>query len=61
MTQETELLLHVLDVQRSHVLGILEGLSDEHHWFRCIAGGESLAGHLDAARELRDRRQWIVM
>lgn len=166
MTGERELLLRYLNAQRKHVLGILEGLtdeqlrrpvlpsgwtclgmvkhlalSDEHYWFRCIVGGEPLgflpdvpgvpdpdwhvepeatpddvfdlyrdeirhadeiiastpldmaprqrdpawdewggdfpdlrfimlhmitetachAGHLDAARELLDRRQWIVL
>ena len=29
MFQETEVLLHFLDMQRNHILGILEGLSDE--------------------------------
>jgi len=29
MNQETEVLLRSLDQQRNHVLGILEGLSDE--------------------------------
>jgi len=164
MNKETRRLLDSLEQQRNHVLGILEGLSeeqlrrpilpsgwnplgmvnhlaldDEHYWFRCIVGGESLdffpdrsdetpgawhiepnesaeqvfdlyrdeaaranaiievtpldaaprqrdpwwgnwevpdlrfiilhvitetachAGHLDAARELLDRRQWIVL
>ena len=67
MDEETELLGHFLDLQRNHVLGILEGLSEEqlrqpvlpsrwsclglvkhlsldveHYWFRCIMAGESL-------------------
>jgi hypothetical protein len=62
---ETELLLGFLDEQRNHVLGILEGLTeeqlrrpvlpsgwhclgmvkhlalaDEHYWFRSVVGGE---------------------
>jgi len=66
MDQETEVLLQFLDAERGHVLGILEGLSeeqlrrpvlpsgwcclgmvkhlalaDEHYWFRCVVGGES--------------------
>lgn len=64
---EMALLRRRLDGQRRHVLGILEGLSDEqlrrpmlpsgwhclamvrhltvadeHYWFRCVVGGESL-------------------
>ena len=67
MQEETRPLLDTLNSQRHHVLGILEGLSeeqlrrpvlpsgwsclgmvkhlalsDEHYWFRCIVGGESL-------------------
>ena len=67
MDEATRPLLKSLDHQRDHVLGILEGLSDEqlrrpvlpsgwtclgmvkhlalsdeHYWFRCIVGGESL-------------------
>ena len=67
MDEETQRLLDSLGQQRNHVLGILEGLSeeqlrrpvlpsgwnvlgmvkhlaldDEHYWFRCIVGGESL-------------------
>jgi Protein of unknown function (DUF664) len=63
---ETEVLLGFLDAEREHVLGILEGfseeqlrrpmlpsawnclgmvkhlaLSDEHYWFRCVVAGES--------------------
>ena len=66
MDRETELLKRFLDEQRQHVLGILEGLtedqlrrpmlpsgwhclgmvkhlalSDEHYWFRCVVNGES--------------------
>jgi uncharacterized damage-inducible protein DinB len=67
MNKETRLLLDSLDRQRDHVLGILEGLSDEqlrtavlpsgwtclglvrhlaldveHYWFRAITAGEPL-------------------
>jgi uncharacterized protein DUF664 len=67
MDQETELLLRFLDQERNHVLGILDGLSeeqvrrpvlpsgwnclgmvkhlalaDEHYWFRSIVDGEPL-------------------
>jgi hypothetical protein len=67
MTGDTEALIEYLDAQREHVLGILEGLSNEdlrramlpsgwsslgmvkhlavdneHYWFRCIVAGESL-------------------
>ena len=67
MEEETRPLLDTLNSQRRHVLGILDGLSeeqlrrpvlpsgwsclgmvkhlalsDEHYWFRCIVGGESL-------------------
>lgn len=67
MNVETKVLVATLDHQRRHVLGILDGLSedqlrrpvlpsgwsclglvkhlaldDEHFWFRCIVGGESL-------------------
>jgi hypothetical protein len=67
MDDEARQLLRSLDNQRAHVLGILEGLtdeqlrrpvapsgwsclgmlkhlalSDEHFWFRCVVGGESL-------------------
>jgi uncharacterized damage-inducible protein DinB len=67
MHEETRRLLDSLEQQRKHVLGILEGLSeeqlrrpifrsgwsalgmvkhlaldDEHYWFRCIVGGETL-------------------
>ncbi|MFZ0218350.1 MAG: DinB family protein [Candidatus Dormiibacterota bacterium] len=67
MNAETLVMLRSLEAQRKHVLGILEGLSeeqlrrpvlpsawsclgmvkhlalaDEHYWFRCIVGGESL-------------------
>jgi len=63
---ETEVLLGFLDAEREHVLGILEGfseeqlrrpmlpsgwnclgmvkhlaLSDEHYWFQCVVAGES--------------------
>jgi Protein of unknown function (DUF664) len=63
---ETEVLLGFLDAEREHVLGILEGfseeqlrrpvlpsgwnclgmvkhlaLADEHYWFRCVVAGES--------------------
>jgi Protein of unknown function (DUF664) len=66
MGNETELLLHFLDQQREHVLGVLDGLpdemvrrpvlpsgwsclgmvrhlalADEHYWFRSVVGGES--------------------
>jgi hypothetical protein len=66
MDPETELLKRSLDEQRHHVVGILEGLteeqltrpvlpsgwhclgmvkhlalSDEHYWFRCVINGES--------------------
>jgi uncharacterized damage-inducible protein DinB len=66
MDKETGELKDTLDSQRNHVLGILEGMSeeqlrrpvlpsgwtclgmvkhlalaDEHYWFRCIMGGES--------------------
>ena len=68
MTEEKEMLVDYLDAQREHVLGVLEGLSDEdlrrgtlpsswsalglvkhlalgveHYWIRCIVAGESLA------------------
>jgi Protein of unknown function (DUF664) len=67
MDPEAELLQQYLDLERHHVLGILEGfsedqlrrpvlpsgwnclgmvkhlaLADEHYWFRCIVGGEPL-------------------
>jgi hypothetical protein len=63
---DTEVLLGFLDAEREHVLGILEGFSeeqlrrpmlpsgwnclglvkhlaldDEHYWFRCVVAGES--------------------
>jgi uncharacterized damage-inducible protein DinB len=66
MNQETQELLRYLDMERNHVLGILEGfseeqlrrpvlpsawsclgmvkhlaLADEHYWFRCVVGGAS--------------------
>jgi Protein of unknown function (DUF664) len=66
-TSEKDVLVAHLATQRQHVLGILEGLSDEqlrrpmmpsgwhclgmikhlalsdeHYWFRCVVGGESL-------------------
>ena len=66
MDHETAVLRRFLDEQRHHVLGILEGLteeqlarpvlpsgwhslgmvkhlalSDEHYWFRCVMNGES--------------------
>jgi Protein of unknown function (DUF664) len=65
MDQQTQVLQQFLDAEREHVLGILEGLSeeqlrrpvlpsgwcclgmvkhlalaDEHYWFRCVVGGE---------------------
>jgi hypothetical protein len=68
MEDEKDVLLRYLDQQRNHVLGILDGLSeeqlrrpmlpsgwsclsmvrhlaldDEHYWFSCITGGESLS------------------
>ncbi len=68
MGTEKELLIAFLDTQREHVLGILDGLSEEdlcrpvlpsgwsslglvkhlaigveHYWIRCIVGGESLS------------------
>jgi uncharacterized protein DUF664 len=67
VSRESEVLLRQLTAQRGHVLGILDGLSeeqlrrpvlpsgwhclglvrhlalsDEHYWFRCVVGGESL-------------------
>jgi Protein of unknown function (DUF664) len=67
VSRESEVLLGQLTAQRGHVLGILDGLSeeqlrrpvlpsgwhclglvrhlalsDEHYWFRCVVGGESL-------------------
>jgi hypothetical protein len=67
MDQEKDVLLRFLERHRSHVLGILDGLSeedlrrpvlpsgwsclgmvqhlalaDEHYWFRCIMAGEPL-------------------
>jgi hypothetical protein len=80
MDNEKQALTDSLTRQRGHVLGILEGLSEdqlrrpmlpsgwspltmvkhlawdnEHYWFRCIIGGESLEslqrgdeGHVDA-------------
>lgn len=67
MTTESDVLLAALDAQRVHVLGAIEGLSDEqlrqavlpsgwcclgmikhlalsdeHYWFRSIVGGDSL-------------------
>jgi hypothetical protein len=67
MGEETRPLLDCLEKQRNHVVGILEGLTDEqlrrpvlpsgwtalgmikhlaledeHYWFRCIVNGESL-------------------
>ncbi len=68
MNQEIQALLRCLNNQREHVLGILEGLSEEqlrrpilpsgwtclglvrhlaldveHYWFRCIVAGEPLS------------------
>jgi len=67
LSDEAELLLRYLNAQRRHVLGAIEGLTeeqlrrpmlpsgwnclgmlkhlslaDEHYWFRCIVGGEPL-------------------
>jgi uncharacterized damage-inducible protein DinB len=78
MNDETRRLLASLDHQRNHVLGILEGLSDEqlrqpvlpsgwtmlgmvnhlalddeHYWFRCIVGGESLDFFAESSDEPR--------
>jgi hypothetical protein len=66
-SRERDELLENLEAQRHHILGILDGLSeeqlrrpvlpsgwhclglvrhlslsDEHYWFRCVVGGESL-------------------
>jgi uncharacterized damage-inducible protein DinB len=54
MSQETELLLHFLDNQRDHVLGILEGLSDEQLRRPVLPSGWSCLGmvkHLALADE----------
>ena len=102
---EKDVLRRFLEQQRKHVTGILDGLSDEHYWFRCIMAGQHSnaiidatplgapprlqdpwwgqwaanvtdlryvmlhviaetachAGHLDAAAELIDGRQWVVL
>src|SRR5580692_867991 len=81
MTDEGERLRESLDRQRNHVLGILEGLSEEqlrrpvlssggnclgmvkhlalsneHYWFRCIVGGDTLDVFLD--EPLKDGGDW---
>ena len=83
MPDETQRLSYALQVQRNHVLGILEGLSDEqlrrpvlpsgwsalgmvkhlalddeHYWFRCIVGGESLDFFGERGDEARSA--WLV-
>jgi hypothetical protein len=83
MDEETQRLLDCLEQQRNHVVGIVEGLSeeqlrrpilpsgwsvlgmvkhlaldDEHYWFRCIVGGESLDFFPD--RSDNDRGAWDV-
>jgi hypothetical protein len=49
VNDEKDALVASLDTQREHVLGALAGLPATH------------AGHLDAARELIDGGQWIVL
>ena len=71
MDPEAELLQGFLDMQRDHVLGILEGLTDEQLRRPVLPSGWNClgmiketachAGHLDAVRELIDGRQWIVV
>jgi hypothetical protein len=70
VTEERQALVSILADQRDHVLGILEGLSEEdlrrldnlrEILLHVIAETATHAGHLDAARELIDGRQWIVL
>jgi hypothetical protein len=71
---DTEVLLGFLDAEREHVFGILEGFSEEQLRRPVLPSGWSClsmlhvlketaghAGHLDAAAELLDGRQWIVL
>jgi uncharacterized damage-inducible protein DinB len=54
MSQETEVLLHFLDQQRQHALGILEGLSEEQLRRPVLPSGWSCLGmvkHLALADE----------
>ena len=86
VNDEIDALVTSLDAQREHVLGALEGLSDDQlrrpalpsGWtplglvqhlalalrrtiLHVIAETATHAGHLDAARELMDGEQWIVL
>jgi Protein of unknown function (DUF664) len=74
MNDEPQVLLEFLDAERDHVLGILEGLSEERWgaWgsrfsdlrfvmLHVLKETSCHAGHLDAVRELIDGRQWIVL
>ena len=44
MTSDTDVLIDYLDGQREHVLGILEGLSDEQLRARVLASGWNALG-----------------
>lgn len=97
LNDEAGLLLRFLDQERNHVVGILEGLSQEQlrqpvlpsgwncldmaprqpdplwkEWgmdfpslrfimLHMIKETANHAGHLDAARELIDGRQWVIV
>lgn len=67
VTAEMAALKDALDGQREHVLGILEGLTEQDlrrrrgraRHGRAADGGAGDAGHLDAARELIDGTTWL--
>ena len=76
MTAERDLLQRVLNAQRRHVLGLdMAPRQRDPAWdewggdfpdlrfivLHMITETACHAGHLDAARELLDRRQWIVL
>lgn len=64
MNSTTSALQHHLDLQRAHVLGALDGLSDAQLRQPVLPSGWNclgLAGHLDAVRELLDGKQWVVL
>jgi hypothetical protein len=83
VTGDTDVLIEFLDSQREHVLGILEGVSDddlrramlpsgwtplglvkhlaldvEHYWIQCIVAGESLDFY--SSPELSNDGAWRV-
>jgi hypothetical protein len=60
---ERNTLVSSLDAARRHILGAVEGLSDSQLRTTTLPSGWTPLGliHLDAARELLDGQQWLVL